>query len=85
MRSLLKWWKAEPEVKTREPVIPETIIEQPVTIESVQAAPMPDNPAIKAAQADLVQALLDLGRRSHALRIATTDRALANITGIPTR
>lgn len=81
MRRLLKWWKAEPEVKTREPVVPETVVEQAVTVESVEPAVIPENPAIKAAQEDLIQALLKLGRRSHDLRIATTDVALASVTG----
>ena len=81
MKRLLKWWKAEPEIKTREPVVPQTVVEQAVTLESVEPAQLPENPAIKAAQGDLVQALLKLGRRSHDLRIATTDVALASVTG----
>lgn len=79
MRRLRKWFQAEPTIRQREP-----IVSQPVTLDSVKPAEPPSEQIAietKAAQEDLAQALLKLGRRSYDLRMALARSALAHATG----
>lgn len=81
MNRLVKWWKAEPTIRSREPIVSE-----PVTIESVEPAAVPNQDIAnetRAVQEDLAQALLKLGRRSYDLRMALGRSALANVNGGP--
>lgn len=76
MTRLKKWWKAEAVVIPREPVVP-----PPVTMDLVDAAPLPSQEIAAetaAVQIDLLQALVKMGRRSSELRTAMARNAMSH-------
>lgn len=84
MNLLLKWWKAEPVVEPRKIHTREVVEVDPVTIESVEPAPVPNQDIEDETRrylGKLSTALIDLGRTSYETRRDLGSSALASLNG----
>lgn len=84
VKRLIKWWKAEPVKREHGTNRLDPIVADPVTIDTVDAAPVPNKDIERETQealGKLAGAVVNLGRKSYELRRTLGQDALLHVNG----